>query len=83
MDDEEYPYYKYCEEEWDLYEDIKEISGVLQAEYSEMEEKYDDEKFDELQEEHATKIIDICKNVMKKFKETDTYKEFKKLYLIW
>lgn len=42
MDDEEYPYYKYCEEEWDLYEDIKEISGVLQAEYSEMEEQYDD-----------------------------------------
>lgn len=80
-DDEEYTYYKYCEEEWGLYENLKEISSALQAEYSEMEEKYDDEEFDKLQEEHTTKIIDVCKNVMKKFKETDIYKEFKKLYL--
>ena len=80
-DDEDYTYYKYCEEEWDLYEDLEELSNVLQKEYSEMEEKYDDEEFDKLQTEHATKIIDICKSVMKKFKETDTYKEFPKLYL--
>ena len=37
-DDESYTYYKYCEEEWDLYEDVKEISSALQAEYNEMEE---------------------------------------------
>ena len=80
-DDEDYTYYKYCEEEWDLCEDLEEISGVLQAKYNEMEEKYNDEEFDELQTEHATKIIDVCKNVMKKFKETDIYKEFAKLYL--
>lgn len=80
-DDEDYTYYKYCEEEWDLYEDVKEVSSLLQAEYNEMEEKCDEDEFDELQNEHAEKIIDICKNVMKKFKETDTYKEFKKLYL--
>lgn len=36
-DDESYTYYKYCEEEWDLYEDVKEISSALQAEYNEME----------------------------------------------
>lgn len=80
-DDEEYTYYKYCEEEWDLLEDIKEISSVLQVEYNEIEEKYDDEEFEKLQKEHAKKIIDVCKSVMSKFKETDTYKEFKKLYL--
>lgn len=80
-EDEDYTYYKYCEEEWDLYESLEEISSVLQDEYNKMEEKYDDDEFDELQTEHATKIIDVCKNVMKKFKETDTYKEFKKLYL--
>lgn len=79
--DEEYTYYKYCEEEWDLYEDLKDISSVLQAEYNEMEEKYDNKEFNELQDKHALKIIDVCKNVMKKFKETDTYKEFTKLYL--
>lgn len=80
-DDEEYTYYKYCEEEWDLWEDIKDISSVLQVQYNEMEEKYDDEGFEKVQKEHAKKIIDVCKNVMSKFKETDTYKEFKKLYL--
>ncbi len=80
-DDESYTYYKYCEEEWDLYEDVKEISSALQAEYNEMEEKYNDDAFEEAQEKHAEKVIDICRNVMKKFKETDTYRKFKKLYL--
>ena len=80
-DDEEYTYYKYCEEEWDLLEDLKEVSTVLQTTYNEMEETYGDDEFDELQEEHATKIIDVCKNVMKKFKDTDVYKEYPKLYL--
>ena len=80
-DDESYTYYKYCEEEWDLYEDVKEISSALQAEYNEMEEKYNDDAFEEAQEKHAEKVIDICMNVMKKFKETDTFKKFKKLYL--
>lgn len=78
---ENYTYYKYCEEEWDLYKDLDEVSIALQAKYNEMEEKYVDEEFDELQAEHAAKIIYICKSVMKKFKETDTYKKFPKLYL--
>ena len=78
-DDESYTYYKYCEEEWDLYEDVKEISSALQAEYNEMEEKYNDDAFEEAQEKHAEKVIDICRNVMKKFKETDTYRKKKKL----
>lgn len=79
-DEEDYTYYKYCEEEWDLYEDLEELSSVLQAQYKEMEENCGEE-FYKLQEEHATKIIEICKTVMKRFKETDTYKKFPKLYL--
>lgn len=79
-DEEDYTYYKYCEEEWDLYEDLESLSGVLQAQYNAMEEEYGDE-FDRFQEEHATKIIEICKTVMKRFKETDTYKKFPQLYL--
>lgn len=78
--DENYTYYKYCEEEWDLYQFLEEISSVLQDEYNKMEEKYGYE-FDELQTEHAAKIIDSCRNVMKEFKKTDTCREFKKLYL--
>lgn len=80
-DDEDYTYYKYCEEEWDLYNELPELSKDLQVEYANMEEQYGDDEFDDLQEEHATKIIDVCKNAMKRFRETDTFKEFPKLYL--
>lgn len=76
-----YTYYKYCEEEWGLCESLEEISKELQAEYNNMEEKYDDEKLDELKREHDEKIFAACKNAMKKWKETDTYKKFSKLYL--
>lgn len=80
-DDEDYTYYKYCEEEWDLYHDLEEISNLLQDEYNEMEEKFGDEEFEKLQKEHAEKIFDVCKNVLKRFKETETYTQFNKLYL--
>ncbi len=80
-DDEDYTYYKYCEEEWDLYNDLPELSKDLQVEYANMEELYGDDEFDNLQEEHATKIFDACKNAMKRFRETGTFKEFPKLYL--
>ncbi len=76
-----YTYYKYCEEEWGLGECLEDSSKELQAEYKKMEEKYDDVQFDEWQREHAVKIFSVCKTVMKKFKETDTYKMFSKLYL--
>lgn len=79
-DEEDYSYYKFCEEEWDLYGDLKEASCALQARYNQMEKMYGDE-FYKFQEEHATKIIEICKTVMKRFRETDTYKKFPKLYL--
>lgn len=76
-----YTYYKYCEEEWELCECLEEVSKDLQAEYKEMVEKYDDEQFDELQAEHVAKIFAACKIVMKKFKETETYKKLSKPYL--
>lgn len=79
-DEEDYTYYKYCEEEWDLYESLEGISSDLQVHYNKMEEMYGEEFYKE-QEQHATKIIEICKTVMKRFKETDTYKKFPKLYL--
>ena len=75
-----YTYYKYCEE-WELGECLEVLSKDLQAEYKEMEEKYDDEQFDELQTEHVEKIFSICKTVMKKFKETDTHMKLPNLYL--
>lgn len=82
-EEDEYTYYKYCEEEWDwdIFGEFKEISLELQNHYKEMEDTCDEDEFDDLQDEHAEKIIEICKNVMKKFKETDTFKTFPKLYL--
>lgn len=74
-------YYKYCEEEWELCECLEEISGDLQTEYKAMKAKYDDEQFEELQAAHALKIFAACKSAMKKFKETDTYKELSNPYL--
>lgn len=78
--DKYYTYYKYCEEEWGLYAALNDISNGLQVEYNEMEEKYEDE-FYELQSAHSTQIIESCKNAMQKFKETETYKKYPKLYL--
>ena len=75
-----FTYYKYCEEEWDIYEDLKEASGMLQATYKEMEAKYGD-AFEDHQRQHAAKILDICNVVMKRFKETAIYSEFPTLYL--
>lgn len=77
--DEDYTYYKYCEEEWDwdIFEDLDELSEDLQKYYSELEDAEDEDAG----EEHTTKIIEVCKNVLKAFKETDTYKVFPKLYL--
>ena len=82
-EEEEYTYYKYCEEEWDwdLFDDLRELSTELQEHYNWLEEEYDDDEFDELQDEHAEKIIEICKSVMMNFKETDIYKQFPKLFL--
>lgn len=76
-----YTYYKFCEEEWELRECLEDSSKELQDEYKMREEKYDDVQFEEWQREHAVKVFSVCKNVMVKFKETDTYKMFSKLYL--
>lgn len=80
-DEKNYTYYKYCEEEWGLYENLEEISNALQAEYNAINCDEESEESYELQEEHVTKIINVCKTVMKKFKETAVYRKFPELFL--
>lgn len=61
-DSEDYWYYKYCEEEWDLFdpfEDFKEISSYMK--------KYDEE-FDEEFDNHREKVIETCINALNRFK---------------
>ncbi len=79
-DDADIMYYKYCEEEWHLYSVLPELSKDLQVANTNMEELYGNAS-DDLQKEHTTKMIDVCKNAMKRFKETSIFKEFPKLYL--
>ena len=81
--DEDYTYYKYCEEEWDwdIFEDLDELSKDLQKEYKELEETFSYDVWDEMIREHTTKVIEVCKNALKAFRETDTFKAFPKLYL--
>lgn len=78
---EDYAYYKFCEEEWGLGERLEKNSKALQTEYNRIETDYDDETADRLKREHSEKIITSCKNVMIKFRETETFKLFPKLYL--
>lgn len=77
-DEVDYLYYKFCEEEWDGYENMEELDKMLQEHYNRLEEEDADE---EICEEHTDKIIDICKAALKKVKDTDVYKEYPELYL--
>lgn len=83
LDDNNYFYYKYCEEEWEKVKGFDSLSADLQRYYSELEQKYssDYEKYEELYKEHSEKIIQMCKSVLKNFQETTTYKIFPDLLL--
>lgn len=78
-----YADYKFCEEEWEVGEWFESLSEQLQVYFDQLEEEYEDEEdtHDELYEEHRDRIIDICKNVMKRIKETDTFKEYPQMLL--
>lgn len=85
--DKWYFYYKYCEEEWELGTWFDDVSIPLQNYYnaidkysqSESVELY--ELFEKQYKEHVEKIIEICKQALKKIKATDTYKSYPRLYL--
>lgn len=83
VDDNNYFYYKYCEEEWEKVKGFDSLSAELQRYYSELEQKYnsDYEKFEESYKEHSEMIIQMCKSILKNFQETTTYKSFPDLLL--
>lgn len=75
--------YKYCEEEWEIWENIKDLSDDL-AYYYELVEKWcgeDDELFEDMYEEHKKRIIDTCINVMLKIKQSEEYSLYSGLNL--
>lgn len=83
--DEDYLYYKYCEEEWDwdIFGNLEDLSLNLQIQYKETEEKCGDDYdlYDEMKSAHTEQIIKICKQVLKEFKQTEIYKSFPNLFL--
>lgn len=69
-------HYKYCEEEWELYNVggfIKEISLYMNQYAEENDERFTDpETFEYLEafDEHCDKMITTCKKSMERFKQT-------------
>lgn len=83
IDKEDYFYYKYCEEEWELFEVIEEISSYMNQYVEENDELFTNPKTFEYLEafnEHCDKIIEVCKKALKCFKQSIN-KDFPHLYL--
>lgn len=74
--EEDYWYYKYCEEEWKLCDAgglMEEISSYMNQYAEENEERFTDPKtFEYLEafDEHCDKIIEACKEALKRFKQS-------------
>lgn len=74
-EDEDYWYYKYCEEEWDLFE-----VNAFEAVSTEMNQYIEDNdniftnpetyEYTEPFDEHCDKIIEHCKNALTRFRQT-------------
>lgn len=75
--------YKYCEEDWGIWEDLKDLSDEL-ASYYDLVDKWcgeDDDLYEEVYEEHKKRIIDVCINVMLKIKQSEEFSFYSKLNL--
>lgn len=83
MESEDYWYYKYCEEEWDLYETVDEISSYMNAFIEENKEQFTDSEtftYTEAFDAHCDKMIESCKSALKCFRES-VNKDFPKLLI--
>jgi len=71
-DSDEYWYYKYCEEEWELNYWFKDISERMNQYLNENEDIFTDSKTYEYLEafdEHCEKIIESCQNALIRFRK--------------
>ena len=72
-DDDDYWYYKYCEEEWELFEGFEEISAYMCAYAEENDEVFTDSEtceYTEAFEEHYAKVSESCQNVLARFRQS-------------
>ncbi|SEL85351.1 protein of unknown function [Butyrivibrio sp. ob235] len=75
--------YKYNEEDWEIWEELEELSNDLVTHYDLVEEWCgdDDDLYEDMHEEHKSKIIDTCVNVMQKIRKTEEFSLYPKLNL--
>ncbi|MDE7184498.1 MAG: DUF4303 domain-containing protein [Lachnospiraceae bacterium] len=75
-DDEAYWYYKYCEDEWELFEAgglMKEISIYMNQFAEENDTRFTDPEtfeFTEAFEEHCDQMIDACEQAVQRLRQT-------------
>ncbi len=71
-EDEDYMYYKYCEDEWGYFDTFEDISSILSKEIEENSDSYTDKETNHYTDkfaEHFDKLIKICVSVMAQYRE--------------
>lgn len=71
-DDEDYMYFKYCEDEWGYFDTFEDISGLLKQELSDNSDKYTDSttyKYTDEYAAHFDKLCKICVSVMAQYRK--------------
>lgn len=79
-DSEDYCYYKYCEDEWDLFDTFEDISSEMCKCPDENSDLFSDSVncvYTETFNEHRSRIIECCKKAILDFKQSvrETYPE--------
>lgn len=72
-DSEDYFYYKYCEDEWDLFDTFEDISADMCKHLNDNNNIFTNPKTYEYLEpfnEHCDKIIECCKAALNRFKQS-------------
>lgn len=82
----DYIYYKYCEEEWEIWDEFAELSKRLEDYSEEVDCKFKlmegddiDEQYEKEYRTHVGKMIEIGKRVAKWFRTTETFKQYPNL----
>lgn len=72
-DSEDYRYYKYCEDEWELYDVFEAVSAEMNQYLDENDAIFTDSETFEYTEdfdEHCDKMIDCCVNALIRFRQS-------------
>ncbi|MBD5087548.1 MAG: DUF4303 domain-containing protein [Clostridiales bacterium] len=72
VDSEDYWYYKYCEEEWDLFDTFETVSADMQKYLDDNENRFTNPEtyeYTELFDKHCDQMIEHCKNALIRFKQ--------------